>query len=190
MLTPFLKMPAVTTIFGDGSGAPQPVPATLAVEEPDQEYIELSKRLGINKIPLQLIELARVIREVCIGVYEYDAVTRYLDGQVERKRKNRFDYTDWNWHPIKSSNGFWSGWPNHVSADVYNKPIPMPVMLTIDRIESLYPSARFYVSDIRDVKDPFLAVTVDGADTFFVIERWDEPSFRSGSGRSRTWVSR
>jgi hypothetical protein len=117
-------------------------------------------------------------------------VTRYLDGQVERKRKNRFDYTDWNWHPIKSSNGFWSGRPNHVSADVYNKPIPMPVMLTIDRIESLYPSARFYVSDIRDVKDPFLAVTVDGADTFFVIERWDEPSFRSGSGRSRTWVSR
>ena len=66
--------------------------------------------------------------------------------------------------------------------------IPIPVMLTIDRIESLYPSARFYISDIRDVKDPFLAVTVDGADTLFVIERWDDPNFRSGSSRSRTWV--
>lgn len=160
---------------------PQPVPATLIVEEPDQEYIELSKRLGINTIPLQLVDLARLIRQVCIGIYEYDAVVRYLDGQVERMRKTRFDHTDWNWHPIKPCHHFWSGRPDHVSADVYNKPIPMPVMLTIAQIESLYPAARFYVSDLRDVKDPFLAATVDGSDTFFVIERWDEPTFRSGS---------
>ena len=186
MLTRFSRLPAVTTIFGDGSGAPQPVPVSLTVEEPDQEYIELSKRLGINKIPLQLIELARVVREVCIGVYEYEAVTWYLDRQVERTKKNRYDHIDWYWHPVKSSNAIWFGRPSHVSADVYNKPIPMPVMLTIARIESLYPAARFYVSDIREVKDPFLAVTVEGADTFFVIERWDEPSFRSGSDRLST----
>ena len=86
MLTPFLKMPAVTTIFGDGSGVPQPVPATLAVEEPDQEYVELSKRLRVNKIPLQLIELARVIREVCIGVYRIRRRDPIL-GRASRTKK-------------------------------------------------------------------------------------------------------
>jgi hypothetical protein len=41
----------------------------LALEEPDEEYVRLSKALGINKIPLRLVELARVVQEECLGVY-------------------------------------------------------------------------------------------------------------------------
>jgi hypothetical protein len=123
-----------------------------------------------------------VVRDTCLGVYEYEVVTRYLDLQTERRNTNkkyRWESVAWHWHPVKSYSDFrWHG-SNHVSREIYNKPIPMAVMVTMARIEALFPETRFYVSDLQDMKDPFLAVSVEGSDTFFVIERWDEPGFRS-----------
>jgi hypothetical protein len=53
------------------------------------------------------------------------------------------------------------------------------VLLTIKAIRDAAPSAHFYVSDEftkERIPDPFLLVEVAGEQ--FVIERWDEPSFR------------
>lgn len=86
---------------------------------------------------------------------------------------------------------------------IYNKAVPLAVLLTIDKIEEAMKSAvekpAFFISDYEARRpDPFLLVTVpslglsqysepDGTGTFlrarpepscFVIERWDEPSFR------------
>ena len=51
-------------------------------------------------------------------------------------------------------------------------------MLTISKILQRINDAEFYVTDIREYKDPFLGVTVTGSDTLFVVERWNEPAFR------------
>ena len=153
----------------------------VVVEEPAEEFIRLSQDLGINKIPLRLVELAKIVREETLGLYPYEDVVRYLDKQVEKLTNSRSDRWHslyrWRWHPVKeypSSHRYDAPFDSRV----YNRPIPPEVLPTIARIVDRFPDAEFYVTDIQEFKDPFLGVTVPGSDTLFVIERWDEPAFR------------
>ena len=150
-------------------------------EIPDAAYREISQRLGINTIPLALVELEEVLRRKTLGVYDYSKVVAYLDEQCRRLDEERkpglFRSYEWRWHPIREYPGVYSWLPTQ-SNQVYNKPIPPEVLPTIESILRCYPEALFYVSDIRDFRDPFLAVTVQGADKLHVIERWEEPRFR------------
>ena len=154
----------------------------ISIEEPSEDYVRLSQRLGINQIPLRLVELAKVVREETLGIYPYKEVARYLNKQIEKLVDSRSDrwhsYHEWRWHPLKeySSRHYRSG--SHFDTSIYNKPIPPEVLPTIARILDRMPDAEFYVTDIDEFKDPFLGVTVPGSDTLFVIERWDEPAFR------------
>ncbi len=153
----------------------------VAVEEPSDEYVRLSQHLGINTIPLRLVDLAKVVREETLGIYPYEDVVCYLDKQVEKlagSRSNRWhSFHEWRWHPVKeyrSSHRYESPFDGRI----YNKPIPPEVLPTIERIVDRFPDAEFYVTDIQEFKDPFLGVTVPGSETLFVIERWNEPAFR------------
>ncbi|MDQ6733638.1 MAG: hypothetical protein M3Z35_05885 [Nitrospirota bacterium] len=156
--------------------------AAVSVEEPSEEYVLASRKLGINKIPLRLVELAKVVQEETLGTYAYEDVARYLDKQIEKlanSRSNRWSsFHEWCWHPVKdySTRHYRSG--SHFDTSIYNKPIPEEILPTIARIVDRFPDAEFYVTDIDEFKDPFLGVTVPGSDTLFVIERWDEPAFR------------
>lgn len=72
---------------------------------------------------------------------------------------------------------------------LYNRLVPLPVLMTIAQIAADFPSVSFIVADRADYstttlihipapEDPFLAVV--GPDIpVMVIERWDEPGFRS-----------
>lgn len=64
----------------------------------------------------------------------------------------------------------------------YAKPVPMPVLATVARLLEKVPDAKFFISDETTLaerfKDPFLAVQLPGSEELYVIERWDEPSFR------------
>jgi len=154
----------------------------VSVDEPSVDYIRLSRKLGVNQIPLRLVELAKIVREETLGIYPYEDVARYLDKQVEKLRGNRADswrsFYEWRWHPVReySSHRYRAG--AHFDTSIYNKPIPQEVLPAIDRIVDRMPDAEFYISDVQEYKDFFLGVTVLGSDTLFVIERWDEPSFR------------
>lgn len=55
-----------------------------AIEEPSPDYVRLSRNLGVNKIPIRLLELSKVVHEETLGVYPYEDVARYLDKQVEK----------------------------------------------------------------------------------------------------------
>ena len=153
----------------------------LVAEIPDAAYIEVSQRLRINTIPLALAELEQVLREETLGIYHYSKVEAYLDEQCRRLDEKRgpgvFRSYAWHWHPIRDYLNVYSWLPSQ-SSEVYNKPIPPEIFPTMERILSRYSKALFYVSDIRDFPDPFLAATVKGADKLHVIERWKEPSFR------------
>lgn len=154
--------------------------ARVAIAEPDEEYVRVSVALGINKIPLKLVQLAKVIEEECLGVYDYNDVVRYLDKQVERLSKNKFDrhYYEWRWHPVKEYATHRSWGTPHFASEVYNKFIPLPVMFAMEKIERRMHDAEFYITGIREFRDPFLGVTVPGSDTLLIVERWDEPTFR------------
>ena len=162
---------------------PQPVlfRIPLATEIPGVAYIRASQRLQINEIPLALAELEQVLREETLGVYDYTKVAAYLDEQCrqlnEKRKPGLFRSYEWRWHPIREYCCVY-GWLPNQSNEVYNKPIPPEIFPTIERILNRCPEALFYVSDIRDFQDPFLAVTVKGADKMHVVERWNEPSFR------------
>ena len=153
----------------------------LMAEIPDAAYIEVSQRLRINAVPLALAELEQVLREETLGIYDYVKVAAYLDEQCRQLNETRkprlFRLYEWHWHPTRDYSHVYSWLPNQ-SSEIYNKPIPQEIFPTIERILSRYPKALFYVSDIRDFRDPFLAVTVKGADKLHVIERWKEPRFR------------
>jgi hypothetical protein len=154
----------------------------VTVDEPSEEFVELSQQLGINKIPLRLVELARVVQEETMGVYPYDDVARYLDKQVQKLKgsdSGRWgSFYEWRWHPAKEYSSRHYRSASHFDFTIYNKPIPQEVLSTIARIVDRVPDAEFYVSDVQEFKDPFLGVTIPGSDALFVVERWDEPSFR------------
>lgn len=66
-----------------------------------------------------------------------------------------------------------------LSAALYIHPIPLPVLLTVKKIDAEFPDALFFASDYEVHKpDPFLAVTLPLVKELFIIERWDEPGFR------------
>lgn len=65
------------------------------------------------------------------------------------------------------------------SRALYQRAVPLPVLITVDKIEKHFKGeAIFLVSDyVSPNPDPFLAV-FSGLSPLFVVERWDEPSFR------------
>ena len=86
----------------------------------------------------------------------------------------------------KGHNGSFIGNPwgermgsNKGDTKLYDKPVPYPVLVTVDRIKARFPATDFRISDeaIRQatVKDPFLMVIHE--DRRYIVERWDEPGF-------------
>jgi hypothetical protein len=67
----------------------------------------------------------------------------------------------------------------------YRRPIPLPVLLTIEKILTEVPDAHFYISQSADENaDPFLNVTGRNC-CHFIVERWNEPNYQTiGSDES------
>lgn len=60
---------------------------------------------------------------------------------------------------------------------VYRKLVPGSVLQTVATIRESFPDAKFFVSDIEQVKDPFLLVTFRDTKAV-IVDFWDEPGFR------------
>jgi hypothetical protein len=127
----------------------------------DQEYAELSAKLGITSF------------SITYPVYPLTDVIKYLD--------SKFGESRWVWVPLRCKDIVKARDFNDTDKRTYIKPIPFPVLKTIEEIEIKYPQAKFFISDEKyagDEKDPFLMFTIDDGLTLNVVERWDEPSFR------------
>jgi hypothetical protein len=90
----------------------------------------------------------------------------------------------WGWRPLRAQDQT-AGHTNSKNGTIqrgaapYGKPIPYPVLLTVKAIRDEFPTAKFFVSDemhAERIPDPFLMVEIGGER--FIVERWDEPSFR------------
>jgi hypothetical protein len=172
-------------------GLLKPKPKKREVELPPQidrddfadQYNALANKLGITQRATPLLSsraLAVALKDLQITCYDRADVEKYMD------RKGR-----WNWFPIRADDKY-SGNSSAINyrvtqhrfariyggydSTLYTSPIPYPVLLTIEQITEKVPYARFYVAALNDKPDPFLAVVLN--DEVYVIERWDEPSFR------------
>lgn len=159
--------------------APAPTAAALAEgpEAPGEAYRKLAAKLGVKSAALREAELESVLREEMIPVYEYAKVEAFLNDQCRRAGAvNTWIRFQWSWKPLRKQDRMKHG--ERVSNSVYQQAVPYPVLLRVEQIAERLPEAKFFVSEIEKVQDPFLAVTVEGSQRFWVIERWNEPNFR------------
>lgn len=145
-----------------------------------QSYDELAGRLGVAaRAKVVISKLQSVLMEESIHVYDLAHVEKYMDGKGY-----------WGWFPLRPIDVKFSVLIGRVTptnyatlygvteTEVYPKAVPYPVLLTVDKILQRCDSAYFFVAAPQTHPDPFLGVLSAQNSGLFVIERWDEPSFR------------
>lgn len=170
--------------------------ATGLSAEDYAEYQRVATKVGFAPRGLKSDALRQFLREAGMRVYPLGAVQAYLDGKygVADDRHG----ARWVWKPLRSADGYtreqrdahaqYIWLVKHAVNGVvareqapYGKPVPLPVLLTVERIVEKFPDALFFVSDeykAPAVPDPFLAVVYGEDSEPVVVERWDEPQFR------------
>lgn len=158
-----------------------PIPASGdSFEDVREEYNRVATKLGIQQRidhPTVTSRLRTALTELSLSVYDQSAVEQYMDKKGQ-----------WTWNPLKECGSdveiprvtphdyptIYGGTSWH---RIYTDPVPLPVLLTAEQILSRCSSARFFVAAID--KDPFLGVLLKSSHPeFYIVERWNEPSFR------------
>ena len=167
------------------------VPVSLGEDRAFLErYRALAQKIGYHcaevESKLDEAELVEYLHEQGIAPYDYKAVCFYMHEvvqQLNHSAQNRRmpsvwgDWAggvehEWRWSPLRKCDG--------EKSELYTKPIPEPVLMTVaGLVERFGERVVLEISDLYTMPkpDPFLAVSVRGGERY-VIERWDEPSFR------------
>ena len=154
-----------------------------------KDYRRVAEKLGVAvRSPGSLTPFKTWLSTEGVPCYSEDKVKTYLNKMLG---KNNTDYTHtsqyWLWRGARVNdtiiyNTKYAGAPVGLTSLKYSKPLPYPVMLTMERIQGAFPNAGFYISDTYTdnekaaMRDPFLLVIV--GDERYIVERWDEPNFR------------
>lgn len=193
------EVPAEEPAFGPPVDLP--APTAVASEVPAEElraYVAVAEAIDFKPTHLVRERFRQTLAEAGLRRYDRKAVAAYLDHlwgcartiPIAGQFSNR--HVPWGWRPLRVADvtdgaGSMIFSPTNtnrilVGVEPYNKPVPLPVLLTVQRLLAAEPSAKFYVSDLLQEheqpanRDPFLMVVVGGE--AFIVERWDEPSFR------------
>lgn len=147
------------------------------------QYNQLAAEIGITaRVDRHDTELESWLVDSCIAVYNLAKVEHYMDAKGY-----------WNWFPMRSLDrgqyqinrktqhvhpGLYGGFQDAL----YVEPIPLPVLLTTQSIIRHFGDrVMFFIAAQRTDPDPFIAAGLrgpSGPSQIFVLERWDEPSFR------------
>ena len=176
---------------------PTKQPATVALDDKlIEEYRRVSEEIGFSTPALLEARLAAFFTDNHMDVYSYKKVVAFLDDQFGRPQFHSggvFGYSHykektWCWCPLRAIDAekrLWAHTPPEQNGEIitgvfYQLPVPLPVLHTVKQVSAAFPEVAFFVSkktEDADKADPFLMVTAQGISNF-VIERWDEPSFR------------
>ena len=143
-------------------------------------YANLCQRIRAETPAVQMLRLQHFLAEQGILAYDSIEVRQHLSklcGETKR----------YNWHPLREEDGgvsfrwYWGdercASSSSPSIHLYGEVVPSSVLETVEKIVEKFPDAKFFVSAISDVKDPFLGVTFPGQ-VLIIVEVWDEPGFR------------
>jgi len=154
--------------------------------QPCSEFQRLANKLGTVFIqPLRQIDIEECLRDNAIDVYPLEAVRDFMTKKAATATKSvgaGYKIT-WSWHPLRAVDRDRPAGIGHIGI-IYDKPVPVEVLMTVEKLSDLLgQGARFYVADLVRVRlpqpiDPFLCITAHDC-PLYVIERWDEPAFRS-----------
>jgi hypothetical protein len=169
---------------------PMDPPTKTAVLEreggPDAEYCALAESIGLQTPEVLQTQLEAFLRENFIEVYDNEKVAAYMGNVIARESARTGKAYQWFWSSLRQSDAKMVKHANlrahgtsHYRTDRYMKSIPWPVLQVIKLITDRFGDrVALFVSDYEETKpDPFLAVTAPRL-PLYVIERWDEPSFR------------
>lgn len=163
-------------------------PQKKAVEVQDSDFAEgyddLAKKLGVKCKMLSKLE--KFLHEHAIQIYDLAAVEKYMDKKGEwcwypLRAKDCVETKDHVWRITRSTPHKYPGSYGYQDNHQYDKPVPFPVLLTVKAIHDHFgEDALFLVAAPAQHPDPFLGVMQrSNFGRLFVVERWDEPSFRS-----------
>jgi hypothetical protein len=160
--------------------SPFVVPRAIGVVKPEldgetrDEYLRVAAAIGLTESPAVQAERMRV-------VLQSENIRCYDDAQVHRFLDHKLGKGKWVWSPLRASDlehrrGWQDGAGVRFGSSIYSDKVPLPVLLTIEKIHASCPDAHFYVSSNQTDEDPFLYVTAGVRG--YIVERWDEPNFR------------
>ena len=150
--------------------------ATLEIDSSEivflREYQRIASKVGFAskeaRVKVREADLVEWLQAEAMPIYDYQTVKAYLDGIVARCNAENYPNSKVGWK-----------WILVVQYGTLDKPIPMPVLMTMEKVVDRFGSSvEMSISEITKYPDPFLSVHVPGSERRFVIERWDEPGFR------------
>lgn len=126
-----------------------------------RRHKELAEKLGV-KAAFVGDRLLDVLKEEGIQVFHRVKVEQYLT-----------DKGAWKWYKLRNCDREDSLFP------LYTELVPWEVLVTVEKLLARIPDAHFLVAALEKDPDPFLGVGSMKEGCFYIIERWDEPGFRS-----------
>jgi len=171
------------------------VPAVASLNLTElEEYRQVCEELGYKPADLLAEKVLQFCAANAIEVYPIEKVQAYMNKRFGRETSR--DYAGWGWWPMRArevtfvvntahwnlSRVYGGGRLDSPLDQPYTEKIPLPVLLTAQKIEQGVPGIiGFAVAakcDRRVKGDPFLGVLVHQDVPPIVVERWDEPAFR------------
>jgi hypothetical protein len=167
----------------------EPVPVALAEDltipvDEFSEYRRIADKIGWKSDSVVEERFRHFFAENGMTVFPFEKVETFLDSEFGVAKDGA---PTWYWRPLRekdmqaklSMNDEHDGKNGQINNDAwYQMEVPLPVLMTIEKVHDEIPEACFYISESVEEGDPFLMVTAPGWVEVFVIERWNEPSFR------------
>lgn len=154
-----------------------------------EEYAALCQTV-LGEIPnaAKMLLLRQFLAERGLPVYDSRLVHEYLMQKAKDEQGSEPGERAVYWQPLRKKDrlksfAWWWGYDHkygrrcEISREVYNKLVPSSALETVKVISSEFPDAKFFVSNIREVLDPFLLVTYPLVEPA-VVDFWDEPGFK------------
>ena len=183
---PSLRSPSQNSQQSTAVAEPVEAPERQQVADPGagDEYFKLATKLGIKSAKVTQARLEAFLHTECMGLYEYSKVAAYMKSIASKEGKV------WVWKPLRAKDALNNQTTVYshdhgrvMGGSVYPHEIPLPVLMSIDKIATAFPEALFMVSDYAVPRpDPFVGVTTremfehDG--TILIFEKFNEPGFR------------
>jgi hypothetical protein len=161
---------------------PRPLVKGRLPRGPSQRYRALCERVGYKPVELIEQDFVKWLFNEEIPLYADEQVEKYLEWKAEQKQRanslagNVFTRYSVFWRPLRETDIETDLDTDRADNLVYDKMVPERVLLTVEKVLGRYPKAKFYVSDIQEVLDPFLKVDL-GCLRDFIVAAWDEPGF-------------
>lgn len=171
---------AILSLFGNKSVEVETVEesesllSTREIEPQEEEEIEARKRHA--ELAGRLGVKAAYTGERLVDFLKAEGIQLFSVKKVKEHLKKQ---GEWRYYALRESDisgfaGTTGKWP------LYRELVPWEVLLTVEKIAARFPTAQFLVAALKKEPDPFLGVQLRDADSgFYIIERWDEPGFRS-----------